>query len=314
MDVILKRGIERISQGVRQVRAEQEKKHKKFKLAEHYDKLTFKALTNMPLAEKIDLLWQLDSSLGADINKCIQMIYSHITQRTPQEGYEHFFHATAATALYEAHYQTLIHGKDHAKKAAGIYNKVKNTISSIEQAITHGNISARQREILLDFKAILTVHKNALKIAIKAQTIETKAHLKTHCGLGKLSEPSLSLSSEARAQNMFPVGETAPSTPKRLSVFDKASIFSVTAQYSPQTRKARAMAKNRIIASRRALEFDIAPASAKAIIPNAKRKLMLPRSLRRKSAIASASKDKARVDTKLNLKPKIGLVGNFTRL
>src|SRR5437762_11499403 len=94
--------------------------------------LKFKITTTLPNAKDINQLWDLPTKLGTDIADCLNQIYSHITLREPAVGKKDFFHHVAGTTLYESYHKTLINDKNHGKKAGTIFNKVNNTLKSID--------------------------------------------------------------------------------------------------------------------------------------------------------------------------------------
>jgi hypothetical protein len=198
-------------------------------------KSTLRVMTSLPNAEFINSLWELDNNIGKNIFDCLNLVYSHITQRgAHDQGQPHFFHHVAATTLYESYHDYLIKGKDHGKKAGTILNKINNTLTSIERALsTDDKIISEQQKILENFQAELMAHRNALIRALKGLPDDTKRHLKAHQNLDieALEQTDLTPKKKARVKSMH--ASPLPKTPKKLSLADRLAQRALQATSAP---------------------------------------------------------------------------------
>lgn len=212
-----------------------EKKSKpEFKLSVHLSPLSHKVATRLPRPTAINDLWDLDiNNLGTEITMCLSMLFSHVVERgEPRENIRTFHHSGAATALQEAHDGKKIKGKDHALKAGGLFNKVKNLLSSIKNTLKHVELDEDKTEILLNFQAILIAHHNNLVVALQAQPQSKKDHLERNANIkvDELAKIDLTQDQNERIKETLPpspVKGLQQSTPKKLSPSDRSSIYAL---------------------------------------------------------------------------------------
>lgn len=194
------------------------------------DPVVFQAITKLPLEETLRELEELPPYISKIISDAIENIYSHVTQRKPDENSGHFFHHPASTVYYETHHKTLIKGKDHSKKASSLVKMVEQTIIEIENRLNQQTSSPRQVEILTNFRNIFKVHQAAFNKALQQVSPTKKAHLKKYQNHDIESAPVIPISPSKKQSiaSSYPSPISSPSkeqsTPKKLSDNDKRSI------------------------------------------------------------------------------------------
>ncbi|MBI2792490.1 MAG: hypothetical protein HYX61_11075 [Gammaproteobacteria bacterium] len=193
------------------------------------DPFIFQAITKLPLEETLKELEELPPHISKIISHAIENIYSHVTQRIPDENSDHFFHHPASTVYYETHHRTLIKGKDHTKKASSLVKMVEQTILEIETRLKQQLINPRQVEILTNFRNIFKVHQAAFNKALLQASPTKKAHLKKHQNHDVENAPQIPISpSKMQSISKSYPAPTSPSkgqlTPTKLSDSDKRSI------------------------------------------------------------------------------------------
>ena len=209
-----------------------------FKLGLHLSPQSHKVATRLPKHTAINDLWDLDiNNLGNEITQCISMLFSHVVERgEPREEVDTFHHSTAATALWEAYHGKKIKGKNHALKAGGLFNKVRNLLSSIKHALKKEPIDENQKEILLNFQAILIGHHNNLVVALQKQPQTKKNHLEKNANIkvDELKKINLTTAQQTRIFTVLPASPVKTTreqslrvTPKKRSHADKLSILAL---------------------------------------------------------------------------------------
>ncbi|MCS5708685.1 hypothetical protein CC99x_007160 [Candidatus Berkiella cookevillensis] len=209
-----------------------------FKLGLHLSPQSHKVATRLPKHTAINDLWELNiNNLGNEITQCISMLFSHIVERgEPREEIDTFHHSTAATALWEAHHGKKIKGKDHAIKAGGLFNKVRNLLSTIKSTLKYASLDEEQEEILLNFQAILIGHHNNLVVALQKQPQAKKDHLEQNANIkvDELKKIGLTTAQQTRIRTVLPASpikttqeKCQQATPKKRSRSDKLSILAL---------------------------------------------------------------------------------------
>lgn len=201
------------------------------------DEVLFKLLTKLPTADffkKIDD--ELPPYIRFQIKQCFEYLYSHVVQRTPDEGAEYMFHHVASSVHYEIYTGTRIKDRDHITKAANIFMMLKNTIEAVEAQMGKQMMSAAQIEFLMLINKVFYLHRTALVDALQQAPQDVKESLEKHYHIkvDSLKNVLVSPNSKLQALTCYPktpdaspvkAGGNQPpprKTPKKLSSNDIA--------------------------------------------------------------------------------------------
>jgi hypothetical protein len=194
------------------------------------DPFIYKVLTKLPTKEALQAIDEkLPPHLAKIIKDTLENIYSHVTQRIPDENSDHFLHHPASSVYFETHYKVLIKGKDHSKKASSIVHEIKKTIEEIQKRLNQKNMNASQTELATDFLNIFCVHLQAFNKALLLISPSKKAHLKQYQN-HDVENVNIMPITPTKQQSIKSVYPTTPSpgktksTPKKLSASDRETI------------------------------------------------------------------------------------------
>lgn len=192
-------------------------------------------LTTLPTADALNALQILNEITQERIFNALKQIYSHVTERTPSEGADHFFIHVAATVYYEEHTGISIKGKEHYKKAASLVKMLERVVEDNlamlnPKYLERGLVTPEQAELIERFNKVLEAHLNATNRALQIISFDKKQHLKTYQHQDVDHKPATVMS----PQKLAAVESTHPSatfnkTPKKLSQSDKDSIGAISA-------------------------------------------------------------------------------------
>lgn len=211
-----------------------------FKLSKHVqDPDLYKLITQLPKAEVIQSIDDLPPYTANLIRTCFINIYSYVTQRDYVENRETFFIHVCGTVFYESSTNILIKEKDHAKKAANIYQMVQGTLKELREKLSHYPLNELQKEILASLIKLLESHEILFKLTLDSISEDKKQHLKEFQGLDLCKAPKELTPIKRKviraAHPSSPLKEEG--TPKKLSQDNKISLGLLAPPPPPKRRK-----------------------------------------------------------------------------